>query len=685
MDKSLEPLFTPMKIGNLEIRNRFVMCAMEQTCAINWMMKKGYNKNVHDLLVERAKDGVGLIIPGTITLQSVVGSKWLYQNSKAFEGTEQLTGDVHAQGAKIFFQLTAGWGRSFLMMPAMTKHPNLIKPLVDLDKLNVSADAGLPNVWMPEQKTRQLTDQDIRDFIHAYAETALLCKQHGADGIEVHAVHEGYLLDQFTTKFTNHRTDQWGGSLENRYRFACEVVKAIKERCGQDYPVILRYSVTSKIQGFNHGILPGEDNSTEIGRDMAESEEAIALLTRAGYDGFDCDNGTYDSWYWAHPPVYMPLNCNLADAEHIKSFTSAPIGCAGRMQLADAAEAVAQGKLDWVGIARQFLTDERFLTKVREGRLDEIRPCISCHSACLPAGQYKGSGASVDLKDLKSSGMCALNPYTGNEKKYALKPAAHPKHIAVIGGGVAGMEFAIQAVRRGHTVDLYEKSDRLGGVFNAAAVFTFKEKDRDYLSWMIRQIMASGAAIHMQAAVTDLKSIQADEYVIATGALETRTLRIPGGERCVPAAEWLLGDRSGDHVGIIGGGLTGCEIAYELAKAGRHPFIVEMQDDIMKVKGISMANSSFLRDALSYYNVPVYVGARTTAVTGRGVQIESGLRIRTEIPADTVLVSIGYKAGTSLGAKSDRKVHVLGDADHVANLKSAVWAADELVLQLSEK
>ena len=175
--------------------------------------------------------------------------------------------------------------------------------------------------------------------MHAYAETAWLCKQNGIDGIEIHAVHEGYLMDQFTTAYTNHRTDKYGGSLENRYRFPSEVVRAIKARCGEDYPVILRYSVASKVKAFNHGIVPGEDNASEIGRDMAESQQAIQLLREAGYDGFNCNNGTYDSWYWAHPPMYMPPNCNLEEAVHIKNFTDAAIGVAGRMTLDAAAEA----------------------------------------------------------------------------------------------------------------------------------------------------------------------------------------------------------------------------------------------------------------------------------------------------------------------------------------------------------
>lgn len=236
--------------------------------------------------------------------------------------------------------------------------------MMSLDTSNVSADAGLPNRWIPDWKTTQLTVDEIDELVQGMAETAYLCKLNGVDGIDIHAVHEGYLLDQFAMPHTNHRTDEYGSSLENRLRFACEIVKAIKEKCGEDYPVILRYSVTSRVREFGKGIIPADTKSVEIGRSMEESKKAIKILTEAGYDAFNADNGTYDSMYYPHPPVYMPLNCNLEDSIEVKPYTDKPIICAGRMQLNESAEAIRNGQLDFVGIARQFLADEKYLTKV---------------------------------------------------------------------------------------------------------------------------------------------------------------------------------------------------------------------------------------------------------------------------------------------------------------------------------
>ena len=245
MKKEYEILFTPMQIGSCEIKNRFVMCPMEGTTMIGWLMGKGFDEEVHDLFIDRAKDGVGLLIPGAVSVFSMPGHQWLYQHPEAFEGVSEMMDEIHTYGSKVFFQLSCGLGRNTLVPKEMYEQYEKINPILRLDLMNASADEGLPNRWISEFKTQQLSVDQIQELIHAIAETAYLCKINGVDGIDVHAVHEGYLLDQFAMPYTNHRTDAYGGNLENRLRFACEVVQAIKAKCGQDYPVILRYSATS--------------------------------------------------------------------------------------------------------------------------------------------------------------------------------------------------------------------------------------------------------------------------------------------------------------------------------------------------------------------------------------------------------------------------------------------------------
>jgi 2-enoate reductase len=689
MDEKYSSLFEPITINKTVIRNRFAISPMEGTSIVDWLAHCDFRKNTHDYYVARAKDGVGLMIPGMTLLRSIVGDKWLYKNPKVFEPVKSLMDEVHSYGAKIFFQLGAGWGRSFTLLPQMAKiidSPVLswaMKPIINMDAIMVSPDAGAPNVWMPQYSTRAITVDEIHEYVKAYAETALLCKKAGVDGVEVHAVHEGYLMDQFTTGYTNHRTDEYGGSFENRYRFAVEVVQAIKALCGEDYPVSLRYSVVSKTKGFNSGAVPGEE-FVEVGRDMAESERAIKYLEEAGYDMFNCDNGTYDAWYWAHPPVYMPLNCNLEDVEHIKKFTTKPVYCAGRMQVGTAAEEIAAGKLDGVTIGRQFLAEDNFVSKVKDGRLEDVRPCISCHTACLPVATCKGSGAYGDFKSGMDSRICALNPRTFNEKKYTPVPAKKPRKIAVVGGGIGGMEAALQCAVRGHSVTLYEKTDELGGLFLAAAAPDFKEKDKELIEWYKRQLAKSTVTVKLNTEVKTLSDIAADEYIVATGG-RAKKLPVEGGERAVSVEDVLRGRaETGDVVAIIGGGLSGCECAYDLALKGKHPFIVEMSDDLIRDPKVSAANSMCMRDLIKYEKIPVYLETKLIAVHDGAVVIETKGE-RRSIPCDTVAASVGFNAGTELvGKKLPKNVHLIGDVEEVANLRHAIWAANDLAIALSK-
>ena len=687
MDAKYEALFTPWKVGNVEIKNRIVMCPMGGTSLFGWfeLTGCGFDKEAAKLFLERARNNVGLIIPGIAPLRDTFWGKWLWQNPKMFKELKEFMDEIHATGAKLFIQLTAGMGRSWaiteLVGPLHKKKFTraLIKPILDTSH-ELASPSEQPARWAPDIICPEMTKHQIHEIIEAFAKTAKLCKEAGVDGVEVHAVHEGYLLDQFAIEFFNKRTDEYGGSFENRYRFAAEVVKAIKEACGNDFPVSLRYSVESKLKGFAEGLVPG-DNSPEMGRNMEESERAAKYLQDAGYDMLNADNGTYDSWYWAHPPMYMPQNCNLEDVAHIKKFVDIPVVCAGRMEPEDAAKAIAEGRIDGMGVARQFLADPEWITKLIEDRLEDIRPCICCHAGCFNFSSSKGHYNTQDLKDTMGLARCALNAETMQSKKHYIAPAKKRKNIAVVGGGIGGMEAALVCAKRGHTVELYEKSDELGGVFIAAAAPSFKEKDRDLIAWYKRELTKYPTiTVHLNSEIKNINELVADEIIIATGSKANR-IPVPGIDKGIQAIDFLRGRAPvGEKVTIIGGGLTGCEIAYELFLQGKHPTIVEMMDDLIVTPGICLANTSFLRDFFKANNVPVHLETKLSEVHDDGVTVTDKEGKTFKIDADNVILSTGYRSAPL--AQKAKHVHVIGDAEKVGNLRSVIWGAWDVCMKL---
>ena len=539
MDQKLEPLFTPWKIGNCEIKNRIVLTSMGGTDLFGWMEKNHFDKDGAKFIMEIAKNNVGLILPGCQPVYNPMFGQWLYKNKKMYDDLKKWMPEFHKTGAKLFVQLTAGFGRSFTissMMETLFTNPVLkvlSKPFMDLDMITASASPS-PNRWSDKVPSRALTKEEIKKFVDAFAKSAKMLKDAGVDGVEVHAVHEGYLLDQFTLKYVNKRTDEYGGSFENRYRFPVEVVQAIKEACGDDFPVSLRYSVISKTKGFRQGAIPGEDY-VEVGRDMEESEKAAKYLQDAGYDCLNCDNGTYDAWYWAHPPVYMPENCNLADVEHIKNFVDIPVICAGRLDPRVAADSIKEGKLDGAGFARPFLADQAWVTKMMNDQEDDIRPCILCHNGCFNMCHYKGVPNDQELSDSLHLARCAVNAETMQWNKHYIKKTDSPKTVHIIGGGIGGMEAARVLKLRGHNPIIHEKSDVLGGTFIPASAESYKGKLRELLEWYRLQMKKLNIEVKLNDEVKDVSVFGDAPVIVATGSTPRQLRRVPGYEKMVEA------------------------------------------------------------------------------------------------------------------------------------------------------
>lgn len=610
--------------------------------------------------------------------------QWLHKNEKMYQDLAAWMPEFHKTGAKLFVQLTAGFGRSFTISKLMeTLYTNKLlrvisKPFMDLDKITATASPS-PNRWSDKVPSREMTKAEIREMIDSFAKSAKLLKDAGVDGVEIHAVHEGYLLDQFTLKYVNHRSDEYGGSFENRYRFAVEIVQAIKEVCGDEFPVSLRYSVLSKTKDFRSGALPGEAYD-EVGRDMEESERAAKYLQDAGYEMLNCDNGTYDAWYWAHPPIYMPENCNLEDVEHIRKFVDIPVVCAGRLDPFVAAEAVAQNKIDGAGFARQFLADQAWVTKLMDDRPEDIRPCILCHNGCFNMCHYKGVPNDQELSDSLHLSRCAVNAETMQWNKHYIKPTDSPKTVHIIGGGIGGMEAARVLKLRGHKPVIHEKSDVLGGTFIPASAESYKGKLRDLLEWYRRQMKVMDVEVHLNDEVASVDTFAGNPVIVATGSKPVVLSGVPGNERMIEACDYLNGEPVGDTVAVIGGGLTGCEIAYELALQGKKPLIVEMKNDLIAQTGVCLANSSYLREWFALHKVPVYLETTLTEVREDSIVCRAKDGSTFEVPSDSAISSVGYIPNPL--CEKQRNVHLVGDCNEVGNLRTVIWGAYEAAMAI---
>jgi 2-enoate reductase len=672
-----EHLFSPMKIGGIEVKNRIAMMPMGVFSPRLMGPDSAYSKDGADYYIARAKGGTGLIITGVCSIVDTPQMYVLRDHDSWVRHTQYLADGCHKYGAKVFIQFTALTGRA--------SHG---------DEDFLPAPAPIQNVWRPDHTNRGMTVEEIHQYVANFAQAAANAQEAGCDGVEVHAVHEGYLLDQFVIANFNRRTDEYGGSLENRLRFPVEIVQAIKAKCGKDFPVSLRYSVKSYIKGFNRGALPGE-SFTEFGRDLPESRIIAKKLTEAGYDMLNCDNGTYDSWFWPHPPMYMPKACNLADVAEIKKVVDVPVCCAGRFDDPDLAEsAISDGRIDMMGMGRPLLAEPEFVNKLAAGNREDIRPCISCHNGCL--------GRIFQGLDIS----CAVNPACGRELSYALQPAEKQKKILVIGGGLAGMEAARVCALRGHDVTLCEKAGELGGVFIASSRPDFKDDDKRLLAWYKKQMGDTGVKVRLDTPVTKEMTAEYDEVFCATGASERR-LNIPGlndGNTSYAVDALLRKEIPGQRSVVIGGGLTGCEIAYNLAKAGRAVTIVEMTETIINAFGLSAANYNMLMELIDYYKIAVFKNSVVDKYENGEVVITetvknypnianraqhmfalgaAGMPVQHRIPADYVIISVGYTSNTALydTIKADN-VHLIGDAVQPGNVESAVWQAYEAAMKV---
>ncbi|MEG2453212.1 MAG: FAD-dependent oxidoreductase [Clostridium sp.] len=654
-----EKLFQPIKIGNITIKNRTAMAPMGPIGYADSF--GGFNQRLQDYYVERAKNNVGLIITGICSVDMSIegiplnGLPCPTSNPLAFiHSTYPMNERIHAHGAKTFLQLTGGMGRSAL--PGFTK--------------NAIAPSEQENRFAPSIIHREMTKEEIMNLIQKFVMSAVVAKKAGFDGVEVHAVHEGYLLDQFAIAFFNKRTDEFGGALENRLRVSTEIVKGIKNACGKDFPVSLRYSVKSCMKGLRQGGLPGEDYE-EVGKDVEEGIEAAQILEAAGYDVLNVDAGTYDSWYWNHPPMYFEDGMYREFGRILKEHVNIPIILAGRMEDPIMASESLGKDCDMVAYGRALLADAEFVEKVRMDRLEEIRPCLGCHEGCM--GRVANAAVS-----------CAVNPACGRENIYGLTPALKKKTVLIIGGGIAGMESARVLAERGHRVVLCEKTKQLGGNLIPGGVPDFKRYDRKLIAYYEKQLELLGVEVHLNTMLDEntVDSYQPDEIIVASGSVP-KQFRFEAEQDIKTADEVLLGQiPEVDRVVIIGGGLVGCETALWLAQKGKKVTVVEMMNEILGGHGaLPHMNHDMLVDLLKFHDVKIYTSAQITRIEKDAVLISTEKNPTITVDAQLVVSAVGYKENNNLYQQiktKDIPVHNVGDSQSVHNIMYAIWNAYEV-------
>jgi 2-enoate reductase len=657
-------LFEPIRISKVNLKNRIAMAPMGIIGLAD--SQGGFSDRAVDYYVERAKGGTGLIITGLVKIENEIEGSAdprvpiVSLNPRHFRQTGvELTETVHAYGTKIFMMLTAGSGRS--ANPA-----GLLKQPV--------APSAIPNYWNPGVTCRELTTAEVEKLVLDFGRAAEMAVESGFDGVEIHAVHEGYLVDQFTIAFFNRRTDKYGGDLRGRLTFPIEIVREIKKQAGKDFPVSLRFSIKSYVKDFNKGGLPGED-FVERGRDTEEGLEAATIFEAAGYDSFNADAGTYDAWYWPHPPRYQEHGLYLPLTEQLKKVVKVPVIVAGRLEIPELAEkALDNNQADIIALGRGLLADPYWPKKVRAGKIQNIRPCLGCHDGCM---------GRISLGRPLS---CAVNPACGRERQFAIQPARETKKVMVIGGGVAGMEVARIATMRGHQVTLYEKNRELGGHVIEASVPDFKKDDARLLDWYKNELKELKVKIKLGRAVSPelVETENPDVVVVATGS-KPIMLDIPGIKKgkVATAIDILMGKKGvGATVAIIGGGLVGCETALWLAKQGKKVTIIEMLGGLMQAGlPVPWPNKSMLLDLLEFNKVNIIPNTTVLEVTDDGVTLINNRFTKSTLQADTVILAVGLKADQELYNSLVDKVpdiHLIGDARQAQNIMYAIWDANEL-------
>jgi 2-enoate reductase len=669
--RDYQNLRKPIKIGGAFIKNRIALAPMGDIHQFFDKVTGKVNRRWMDYMIERAKGGTGLLIPSVFKIANDVLpyaekglTDWMVFKRESIRDYAELAKCAHAFGATLFFQLSPGRGRVVIRNEAYD------------DKSFVPVSASDNEALFREDiKCRPLSVEEIERIVAAFGETAEVLANCGIDGIELHA-HEGYLLDEFATALWNKRTDKYGGNPEKRMQLAKEILKTVKARAGKDFAVTYRYGVKHFIKAFGKSAL--RVGEKEIGRDVGDSVEIAKILESAGFDGLHVDVGCYESVYWAHPPMYMPHGYAIELTAKVKQAVNIPVIVAGRLDIPEIAErVVAEGKADMVALGRGLLADPYWPKKVFEGRIDTIKPCIGCHDIMLKS-------------ETDQFTTCAVNPFCANENVLSVEPAKKKKKILIAGAGVAGMEAALIASLRGHSVQLVEKTNTFGGHLIPAAVPDFKKDIRRLLDYYARSLERQRIEVTFNSLVTleYVRDEDPDALIISTGSSPV-VPDMPGADKSfvVSFIDLLLGkEKAQAEVVVVGGGLDGCETALWLAQQGKKVTVVEMLPQL--VTDLHRANRTMLLDLLEDSGAKLLPNTKVKEVTNDGVRIaDMKTGNESKIGCSTVVMAVGLAPNRQLydalaADEKYREIYQIGDCKKARKISDATWEGTMVALDI---
>lgn len=703
-DRTFSSLLSSGRIASLELSNRVFLPAMDMNLCVEGEISDGEIAHY----TARAAGGTAMVITGTGAVAWPVGATSRHQpafsDDRFIPGIRRLADSVHGVGGRLCMQL-CHHGKTASVDTADGR-PQLVPSLLaggqDLSALRdnpMDELMRLATATQGKKATYKVADEDdLAWVIEQFAAAARRVKSAGVDAIEIHAAH-GYLLSSFLSRTYNNRDDRWGGSVENRARLTCEVVRAVKAVVGAEYPVLVR------VNGHEYG--------PDDGLTAAETAEAAALIEVAGADAIHVSANAHNPFAnFTDGPLPDTVAAYREHTKTIKKAVGIPVIAVGRMLPEVADEMIESGECDFVSMGRQLLADAELVNKIRAGRRRSVRPCINCY-VCVEQNFFDGNP------------KCAVNPALCNEKVAFLSPIDRAQHVVVIGGGPGGMEAARVSAERGAKVTLIEAGGRLGGTMWFSQLTT--PANAMLLDWLVHEIERLGVDVLLdtRADAEMITSLRPDVVIVATGASRGRP-SIPGadaphvltgdglravitGDGEVPGGSvGMLGrlavgvGRSvglmnradsirrlsrvwmpvGRRVVVIGGGLVGLELAEYLAERGRLVTVLEEGKHL----GLPMAMPrrwTAVRKAAEH-GVTLVREASAVSISKVSVRYRSGEQ-EFEVRGDTVIIASDVRPDRGLADQLEAlgvNVRVVGDANEVGYIEGAMHSAHEVAREL---